>query len=198
MADEKQRLRKILKETRAGLSESRARALSDCVQQRVLALECFHNAPAVALYAAQNGEVRTDRLFNAALAAAKTVYFPRVDSSLNRLSLVAVTDVAALKPGAFGLLEPEGRELTELDKLSDGLICVPGVAFATGGQRLGRGAGFYDRLLAELSSNVVSIGLAYSFQLVDHLPEGPGDRRTDLVATEFSVHRCRSADPRRR
>jgi 5-formyltetrahydrofolate cyclo-ligase len=191
MADEKQLLRKILRETRACLPASRARVLSDCVQQRLLALDCFTSAPAVVLYSAKDGEVSTEGIFAVALAEAKTVYFPRVDPLLKTLCLVPVADPLMLKPGAFDLLEPQGREQADLSELNHGLVCVPGVAFAQGGIRLGRGGGHYDRLLAELGSAATTVGLAYSFQFLDHLPEGPGDQRVNLIVTEFSVHRGR-------
>jgi 5-formyltetrahydrofolate cyclo-ligase len=194
MADEKQRLRKILEQTRASLSPARACELSDCIQQRLVGLSCFIQAPAVALYSAKDGEVITDTIFSIALAAAKRVYFPRLDRSLNTLSLVPVAERSALKPGAFGILEPQGPELGDLTALKQGLVCVPGVAFAQGGIRLGRGGGHYDRLLAELGTTATTIGLAYSFQFLSHLPEGAEDHRVDMVVTEFSVHRGKRAN----
>jgi 5-formyltetrahydrofolate cyclo-ligase len=192
MADEKRRLRNILTEARICLPAARARALSELVQQQLLALDYFEAAPSVVLYAAKGGEVCTEKIFHVALAKAKAVYFPRFNPSINELSLVLVEEPGALRPGAFGVLEPQGQEQADLSALNQGLICVPGVAFAHGGLRLGRGGGHYDRLLSRLAAlAVATIGLAYSFQFLDYLPEGPDDQRVNLVVTEFSVHHGR-------
>jgi len=63
-------------------------------------------------------------------------------------------------------------------------ILVPGVAFTRAGLRLGRGGGYYDRLLAQCGSGTLRIGVAFSCQLVDELPCEPHDQRVDLVLTE--------------
>ena len=63
---------------------------------------------------------------------------------------------AELQPGAFGILEPTGAEIARYADLERALICVPGVAFGPAGQRLGRGGGYYDRLIAALAPQTVT------------------------------------------
>lgn len=65
------------------------------------------------------------------------------------------------------------------------LIIVPGVAFDRQRNRLGRGKGFYDRLLSTL--NVPKIGISYDFQLKDQIPVEPFDRKMDLIITEKEI-----------
>ena len=79
--------------------------------------------------------------------------------------------------------------------LERALICVPGVAFGPAGQRLGRGGGYYDRSIAALAPQTVTAGLAYSFQVLDRLPESPDDRRLGLIVTESAVHRAAATLP---
>jgi 5-formyltetrahydrofolate cyclo-ligase len=62
------------------------------------------------------------------------------------------------------------------------------VAFSLAGQRLGRGGGYYDRLLAGVGPQAITAGLAYSFQVLDRLPESPDDRRLDLIVTESALY----------
>ena len=62
------------------------------------------------------------------------------------------------------------------------LVIVPGVAFDRQHNRLGRGKGFYDRLLSTLSAP--KIGICYSFQLKEHIPTEPFDKKMDLILTE--------------
>ena len=66
------------------------------------------------------------------------------------------------------------------------LLVVPGIAFDKKGYRLGYGKGYYDMFLAK--KKVTSIGLGYSFQLLELLPKGKYDKRLDAIATEDGVH----------
>jgi 5-formyltetrahydrofolate cyclo-ligase len=188
VADEKKYFREILKECRTRLSKTWVAASSQKVQRRLLASDYYRRAATVALYAASNHEVETEVIFADALASGRRVLFPRVVREHNELSMVLVNDRAELQRGAFNLLEPTGAEIVPVTELGLALICVPGVAFSRAGQRLGRGGGYYDRLLADVTPQAVTAGLAYSFQVLDWLPETPGDRRLDLIVTESALH----------
>jgi 5-formyltetrahydrofolate cyclo-ligase len=82
--------------------------------------------------------------------------------------------------GAFGIREPDrgcpGMPLNQLD-----LILVPGLAFGPGGRRLGRGKGFYDRLLMGISG--LKCGVAYDEQIRPHIPLEAHDILVDCVVT---------------
>ena len=93
------------------------------------------------------------------------------------LEVRLVHDFAQLRPAAFGLREPDPDRTTVADMGSLDLVVVPGVAFTRGGDRLGRGAGYYDRFLAALPSHVVTAAILFACQLRDRLPIGANDRR---------------------
>lgn len=193
MADEKRYFREVLGECRAGLPVEWVGAHSQAAQQRLLACEFYRDAAAVILYGAKDHEVQTEVILADALASGRRVLFPRVVPQRSELSLVPISDASELRPGAFGLLEPTGSEIVRVNELGRALICVPGVAFGRAGERLGRGGGFYDRLLACAAPQVIAAGLAYSFQLLDSLPESATDRRVDLIVTEFAIRMTASA-----
>jgi len=93
----------------------------------------------------------------------------------------AATDVVV---GEFGVREPASRCIEiPLDRFD--LVLVPGVAFDLSGNRLGRGGGFYDRLLAETSG--IKCGVGYDGQLLEKIPVEPHDARVDFI---FTPSRC--------
>jgi 5-formyltetrahydrofolate cyclo-ligase len=88
-----------------------------------------------------------------------------------------------LLPGAFGILEPPvSSAIIPLNQLD--FVLVPGVAFDLSGRRLGRGKGFYDRLLANVnSSDCIKCGIAADEQIVAGIPAEPHDISMDLLLT---------------
>ena len=194
VADEKENLRRVVGECRAALSRANVQRRSVFVQHQVLSSEEWNAAARVMLYFAKDNEVSTDLLFEAALARGKTVLFPRVVPVSRSLSVAPVHSRSELRLGAFGILEP-GPEASAIssDSMSGALVCVPGLAFTPDGGRLGRGGGYYDRLLDELPDEAIAVGLTYSFQVLDRVPWGPLDRRLDLIATESAVYRACAA-----
>ncbi|HTW88300.1 MAG TPA: 5-formyltetrahydrofolate cyclo-ligase [Candidatus Binataceae bacterium] len=188
MADDKQSLRAIFARSREALDRSVAERLSSLIQRRVIEWEGYRRCGAILLYAAHRGEVAMDRLFADALGAGKSIYYPRLTASRDRIAIVPVRDLAALRPRSYGISEPVGEEIPNPGDLDHLLICVPGLAFSLAGTRLGRGGGHYDRLLATVAPPAITLGLAYSFQLLDELPSMPHDRRLDFIVTESALH----------
>jgi 5-formyltetrahydrofolate cyclo-ligase len=194
VADEKQYLRAVLSEARSNLPAERADALSRRVQQRLLTTSAYREAVKVVLYAPCGREVETALIAADALRSHRQLYYPIVDRSSRRVGLVAVSDPGQLRPGAFGIMEPPASgALESLIDLGAALMCVPGIAFTPAAVRLGRGGGYYDRLIAALPAQTVTAGLGYSFQLIDRLPEQTHDRRLDLIVTESAVYAASGA-----
>jgi 5-formyltetrahydrofolate cyclo-ligase len=153
--------------------------LSAEVCRRLVDCAAFVGARRVVAYAAVDGEVDPRAAVRDALARHVPVHYPRWAES----GLQFVQDEGeGLVPGRGGVPEPpEGQPLSPDVR---GLVfLVPGVAFDVHGRRLGRGAGCYDRSLAEYP-DALRIGLAYEFQLVPSLPEEAWDIRMHAIATE--------------
>ncbi len=102
--------------------------------------------------------------------AEKKIYSARV---LNTLA----TDIVI---GKFGVREP-AASCAEISLNQFDLVLVPGLAFDVRGNRLGRGQGFYDRILAEASG--VKCGVGYDFQLLEKIPVEPHDATVNFVVT---------------
>lgn len=89
----------------------------------------------------------------------------------------------------WGMEQPVGGgqsiPVHELD-----LLLVPGLAFDRTGRRLGRGGGYYDRLLAERRADCLAVGVTWLERVLDEVPIESHDRRVDMLATEAGVERC--------
>jgi 5-formyltetrahydrofolate cyclo-ligase len=217
VADEKKNLRAIMIACREALPGERAAAWSEIVQRQVIASKPYRDACAVVLYAAIGNEVSTDLLLADALASDRAVFYPsgagRSPSRAGRRArhgvgdpatgtIVArrIRDRAELVGGTYGILEPPvSSEVLDSKSFAKILVCVPGVAFGLEGQRLGRGGGHYDRFIGQLGGEAITVGLAFSFQLLDRIPETGLDRRLNFIVTESEVHRaCEAPLPARR
>jgi len=165
-------LRTLTPEARAEVS----RELCD-----LLALQpIWSRAASVLCFAPLTDEPDITCVIDHALRANKTVALPRFNSTAGYYSAAQITARSQLVPGQFGALEPAaGCPAIPLNQLD--LVLVPGVAFDFAGRRLGRGKGFYDRLLAEVRGH--KCGVAFDEQLVAELPEEPHDVRVDSILT---------------
>lgn len=139
--------------------------------------EEWNAAQRILLYCALPDEAATDALIAKALDEGKEVILPKVDGDMVRLFLYSPAD--GLHGGRFGIAEPaEGsEEITDYSSIR--LAFIPGRAFTMAGDRLGRGRGYYDRLLPHLPCP--KWGLALGEQIFDELPTDPWDIRLDKV-----------------
>lgn len=126
-------------------------------------LQQFARARSILLFHSLPDEIPTT-LMARRWASFKSLYLPRVEG--DRLSIVAYSQSSPLKKGAFGIQEPQGNAISDYSIID--LAIVPGIAFDTQGNRLGRGRGYYDRLLP-LIKGAYTVGIGYGFQLVEKL-----------------------------
>lgn len=138
-------------------------------------------AKSVMLFAPLPDEVDIWPLVEEALATGKIVALPRYARLGRNYTAAIVRDPRAdLIPGHFGIREPHaGCAEISMNRLD--LVLVPGVAFDPQGRRLGRGKGFYDRLLADVRG--MKCGVAFDEQLVDEVPVGPQDVPLNCILT---------------
>jgi len=108
----------------------------------------------------------------------KHFFLPRV----NGVNLeILPYDRSRLALGSFHIEEPQGDDIADISQIE--LIVVPAVAYDRRGNRVGRGKGYYDRLLAHCGATKVGVG--YDFQLIEEdIPAEPHDVAVDIVITE--------------
>jgi 5-formyltetrahydrofolate cyclo-ligase len=141
-----------------------------------------------ALYRALAGEVPTERIRRAYLAAGVRLYYPRVTGK-GTLAFYPHREGDGWETGPYGILEPSNTAGVEPLLSGWDLVVVPGLAFDRRGNRLGHGYGYYDRFLGGLPESVPRIGLAFTGQLVPDVPVEAWDVAVHALVTEEGVTR---------
>ncbi len=154
----------------------------------------------IAFYSARDGELDPHPLLCWALARGQCCYLPQVRR--RTLAMVRYRRGEALQPGCLGVSEPAGEARRAWSVRRLDLVLLPLVACDAAGNRLGTGAGFYDRCLAACRRSArrpLLLGAAHSCQLRRALPVRPWDVPVDGVLTERGLIRLRPRhSPRRR
>lgn len=155
-------LRDEMAARRLNLSDAEVEYKSRQVVKRLRELEPVRKARTIMAYNRIRNEVDLRSFFEEEHCLGKTVLLPRIKDDV--LEAVIFEGWERCRPGAFGILEPEGRAFAPngID-----VILVPGLAFDSRGYRLGYGKGYYDRFLPRCSREAFFCGAAYDFQLVD-------------------------------
>ncbi len=183
LAARKGALRATMRELRRAVSEADAERAGRAMAGHVAALPAFALAAEVGLYASLPDELPTRPLFEAVRAAGKRALLPRFEGEA--LVFAAAERWDDLEAGRYGVAEPPaGAPRAE----PRSLVVVPGVAFDRRGNRLGRGGGHYDRAFIDTPvGRPLLVGVGWTFQVVDGVPHGPGDRAMDAIVTEAGI-----------
>jgi 5-formyltetrahydrofolate cyclo-ligase len=203
LADERQRLRRL---RRALTGRERLRA-----ERRIVAslrrLGLTARGRRVALYLARDGEVDLAEYIREARRSGVRLYAPRITSQRRRiLRFLPLADDGALTRNWYGIAEPADEPALAIALRCLDVVLTPLVGFDRQGQRLGMGAGYYDRALRRrLTAGTWRrpriVGVAFACQESTQLVAAPWDVPLDVVVTERGIlrpSRLRSRHERRR
>ncbi len=180
---DKKQLRKQIRERKKEFSLSEKIKLSEPIFEKIEKEELFKEAKVVLLYYSMDDEVYTHDFVEKHYKT-KTILLPCVDG--DDLILRQYLGIESMKAGEqFGILEPVGKEFNDLEKID--LMIIPGVAFDEEKNRLGRGRGFYDRLLKTV--NATKIGVCFDFQIVEQVPTEDFDVKMDVVISTTNIYK---------
>lgn len=157
------------------------------ISRRIAELAAFDVAEQLLIYHALADEVSLEPLVERAHRRGKELFLPRTAAGAVFARWAPGEPLAA---GPFGVLEPAASREPD-DRAT--LVVVPGRGYDRAGRRLGRGAGWYDSALPRLAGRLCAVGVAFSCQLVESIPETRHDRRVDWVVTEDLTLECRAA-----
>lgn len=163
----KRELRQQIRTQKRRLSAAELAVMSEDICSKVLALASWQEAGTLLLYYPLPDEVDVRLLIKDAFESGKKVLLPVVKG--DELELRLYEGEASLKEGTFGIMEPTGPLFAPKHYGEIELAIIPGMAFDSAGHRLGRGKGYYDRLLPNLKTAKLT-GICFPFQLLEEVP----------------------------
>ena len=191
-------LRKQLLQQRAALSAEYVKEHSQKISDVLVKQPPWMEATTIGIYLSIKNEVDTRPILEAIWESGKKAYAPiirhceeRSDVAIQYLAFAHYTPTTPLSKNRFGILEPLSPEFFPQEHLD--LVLVPLVGFDTQGNRLGMGAGYYDRTFAFLNTmprptQPLLVGLAYELQKIDQLANEAWDVPLNAIVTEEKAY----------
>jgi 5-formyltetrahydrofolate cyclo-ligase len=183
-------LREQILEIRKNLNDQNVESYSNIIINTLLKSELYKKASNIMSYVSFNNEVNTHRFIVKAIEDGKKISVPYIDNKNKIMLPCLIDDIDELVPGYFGILSPDPNKLKIIDAKSIDLVIVPGACFDINGYRIGYGGGYYDKFLPLLRKDASSIGLAFSFQVIDKVPYEKYDIPVDFIVTEKDFIEC--------
>ncbi len=183
---DKKLLRYHARTLRAALSMAEIEEKSGLIFRHVL--EVLDGTDPLMVYVSKPLEVNTKDLIGHLIAQGKTVVVPIIERDTKTLRQSYLEDPDVLQESTFHVPEPLGHELPALASDVKAVI-IPMLAFDKKGNRLGYGAGYYDRFLSS-HPHLTRIGIAFACQEVEEIPADATDASMDIIVTDTRIIRC--------
>jgi 5-formyltetrahydrofolate cyclo-ligase len=158
MIEEKAALREKMMQRLRGLTAEERESLSDEICDRIMQMRQWQEAESVVLFSPLPSEPIIAPL--------------KLDCDARKIPEILIP-----QNPKNGLHLPERIDL----------VLVPGLAFSKDRHRLGRGGGFFDRLLSGPAASAFKLGICFSFQLLDAIPSEANDVLMDVIATDYQI-----------
>lgn len=189
----KSQLRCQNKKTRNELTEELVNEYSMRIHERLYNLKEFVECSSLFTYISFASEVDTHNIIRKALMMNKQIYVPRVENK--EINFYRINSFDMLIKSAYGILEPDiNIHLKYAESkafINRKIMLLPGLAFDMSGNRIGYGAGYYDRYLARYPHDEwVKIGLAYDFQITDKINADRYDVPVEYIVTPNQLIVC--------
>ena len=179
---EKAALRKRIRSLFGGAGERERQSRLIC--GHILESHWYREARVVGGYVPMAREADVRQVLADVLATGRTLALPLCGEA-PEMTLRRIRALDELVPGRYGILEPcEDAEIVQISDVD--LLLTPLEAISPGGIRLGKGGGYYDRLLAQ--GRPRTIGCALSWQWTSDVPADPWDVPLDACAEEKGIH----------
>ena len=179
-------IRDTIKSIRKNLPTDYQQKISKQVCKRVSSIDQYRQAKHIALYMHANGEIDLSSLWERAPLQGKFCYFPCLNPDKS-LTFLPATPRSVFKENQYGILEPHVDRETAIHPGDLDLVLMPLVGFDSRGNRLGMGAGYYDRTFENINGPLM-LGIAYEFQHQPYIPSQDWDVALNAAITEKKVY----------
>jgi 5-formyltetrahydrofolate cyclo-ligase len=158
------------------------------IESRLFEFANFVEAKIALLYITRGIEIDTMKIIKRSLEKNKVVVIPVFGTDKYKVNLFKVdhpdTD---LKPGSSGMLEPNGKRCKVVPIDCIDIAIIPGIAFDEKGGRIGKGEGYYDRLIPKLPITTRKVSVAFEEQVVQQVPMTSHDKHVDIIITDKRI-----------
>lgn len=180
----KQEARERMKVLRRELSGTERDEKSRAAANHLFQLPAMKQASYFFPFVSYGTEIDTRGIIEQVLAEGRLkTAVPKVEGT--EMEFYQITAMEQLKPGYQGILEPDTGQRMPAE---EGVMLLPGLAFDREKNRVGYGGGFYDRYLQKHCSKIiVTIALAYGFQIIDRIEAQDFDQKPQWIVTENGV-----------
>jgi 5-formyltetrahydrofolate cyclo-ligase len=183
-------IRRQILSIRDSLSRSEISRLSRLIHKNLFTLPSYLKSQRPLLFYSFRSEVETVPLIEKRLREREKVLLPKTLIERRELKCYLIDSLNHLRPGAYGIMEPDERFCEEVDPSTIDVVIVPGSVFDRRGGRYGYGGGYYDRFLSMKAGQAVRIALAFSFQVLENIPLSSHDELMNFVVTEKEIIDC--------
>ncbi|MBN2536503.1 MAG: 5-formyltetrahydrofolate cyclo-ligase [Spirochaetales bacterium] len=195
MQETKQSIRQGIKSTLAAFPQTLLDEKSRDIADILFESSMWQRADIIFIYLSFGKEVKTDMMVLKAFSGEKTVAVPRITGRDMVFHQITTLD-SGLVMNRMGIREPlSSLPVIEPSGLPYGLenslIITPGLAFDRQKNRLGRGGGYYDRLISQIRKAGIYkstiVGVCFFEQMIDSVPVGPGDEKVDMIVNDKDI-----------
>lgn len=185
---EKQGTRQKLLERLLSLTKEEIKRRSKNVENKLSELPIYKQAKVIMVYYPLQGEVNILDKIRKDIGS-KRFCFPVMDLKAKNLRIFESTRLDEdFVLGPMAVMQPDTKKTKEVDIKEIDMVIVPGLAFDRQKNRLGRGAGFYDRFLRNITPLTKKVGIAFEFQILENLPANLShDQKVDTIVSENFV-----------
>ena len=185
----KRQLRNEILKIREKLCYEEVSKKSEMIFENLINSQIYKNSHNIFIYLNFRNEVRTDLIINHALSETKNnspkkIFIPLCNTAIKEIILCEMISWEDLAKNKMGILEPRQDKIRIANRKVIDLAIVPGSVFDKQGNRIGYGAGYYDKFFSSLKKDIIKIGLCYDFQVIDSVPSSSYDVPMDYIITE--------------
>lgn len=179
----KREIRRRMLFLRENIDKEKLMKWNENIYNKIVNWDVFKDAKMVMIYASFKNEVKTWDIIDYCFEKRKDVILPKTIKDGFKILPCKINSLDELSRTSFGILEPSGENVVDKDKID--MIIVPGIAFDRNGNRIGYGAGYYDRFLKDCKG--IKAGVCYSIQMVEDVYADEHDVKMDYLITERGI-----------